>query len=233
MCVGIFAVKMEMDDKLHWLEARINHSLHPRNDDLKALFMNDENRLAFHEFLNNEDVRRLFVYVRPPKQLTASLHPPHVLATKSIFFLKNNVGVKLTKENIIEEVRYQDCSENPLQMLDTVIREVYLPLLCTNTTHTSNSGISADKLLDSLHRLMAAVETTEGYRQGDVVLPLPSIEVLAEAAINGNRRASVLHVLETTVIGWMKQIRGVLKHDSIADLEREAGPLPGPLDEVY
>ena len=40
-----------------------------------------------------------------------------------------------------------------------------------------------------------------------MTLPLPSIEVLAEAASNTNRRGSVLHVLETTVIGWIKQIR--------------------------
>lgn len=60
-------------------------------------------RLAFHEFLNNEDVRKLFVYVRPPKQLIACLTPPHDMQAKSIFFLKNNAGVKLTKENMGEE----------------------------------------------------------------------------------------------------------------------------------
>ncbi len=49
------------------------------------------------------------------------------------------------------------------------------------------------------------------YFQGDIILPLPSIEVLAEAAANPNRRGSVLHVLETTVIGWIKQIKvGIL-----------------------
>ena len=43
--------------------------------------------------------------------------------------------------------------------------------------------------------------------QGKVVLPLPSVEVLAEAAATPTRRAAVLHVLESTTIGWMKQIR--------------------------
>ena len=40
-----------------------------------------------------------------------------------------------------------------------------------------------------------------------MTLPLPSIEILAEAASSPNRRGSVLHVLETTVIGWIKQIK--------------------------
>ena len=39
------------------------------------------------------------------------------------------------------------------------------------------------------------------------MLPLPSIEVLAEAAASVTRRGAVLHVLETTVIGWIKQIK--------------------------
>ena len=43
--------------------------------------------------------------------------------------------------------------------------------------------------------------------KGDVLIALPSIEVLAEAAAVANRRGAVMHVLESTVVGWMKQIK--------------------------
>jgi len=43
--------------------------------------------------------------------------------------------------------------------------------------------------------------------QGRIILSLPSIEVLAEAAAAPNRRGAVLHVLETTVLSWIKQIK--------------------------
>jgi len=33
-----------MDERLKWLEVRINSSLRPRNEDLKNMFLNDENR---------------------------------------------------------------------------------------------------------------------------------------------------------------------------------------------
>jgi len=33
------------------------------------------------------------------------------------------------------------------------------------------------------------------------------VEVLAEAAATPTRRGAVLHVLESTVIGWIKQIK--------------------------
>ena len=37
---------MEIDDKLKWLELRINSSLKPRNEDVKNMFANDDNRLV-------------------------------------------------------------------------------------------------------------------------------------------------------------------------------------------
>ncbi|KAK7479591.1 hypothetical protein BaRGS_00029140 [Batillaria attramentaria] len=222
-----------MDERLKWLEMRISSSLRPRNEDLKNMFTNDDNRLAFYEFVNNEDVKRLFVYIRPPRQITASLLPPLDLKSKSIFFLKCNPGTKLTKDNLDAEVFYMDCTSVPLEHLELTIREVFLPLLGTNTPSVTGAGINGDKLMDIMHRLMAAVEVSQGHVEGRIVLNLPSIEVLAEVAASPSRRAAVLHVLETTVIGWIKQIRAVLRHDPQADLTQQAGLEPGPLDEVY
>ena len=71
-------------------------------------------RLAFHEFINNEDVRRLYVYIHPPRQIIASLQPPMLLCSKSIFFLKNNVGVKLTKENMGKYSQTMTGNERPI-----------------------------------------------------------------------------------------------------------------------
>ena len=45
------------------------------------------------------------------------------------------------------------------------------------------------------------------HSAGKVVLPLPSIEVLAEAAMNTDRKAAVIHVLESSVVSWMKQVK--------------------------
>ncbi|XP_070202269.1 uncharacterized protein [Littorina saxatilis] len=221
-----------MDERLKWLEVRISSSLRPRNEDLKNMMTNDDNRLAFYEFVNNEDVKRMFVYIRPPRQITASLQPPHDLKAKSIFFLKCNPGTKLTKDNLDNEVFYMDCTSVPLEHLELTIREVFLPLLGTNTPSVTGAGINSDKLMDIMHRLMAAVEVSQGHVEGRIILNLPSIEVLAEVAATPSRRAAVLHVLETTVIGWIKQIRAVLRHDPQTALTQQAGAEPGPLDEV-
>ena len=88
-----------MDERLKWLETRISSSLRPRNEDLKAMLASDENRLAFHEFIKNEDSKSLYIYVKPPRKIIASLKPPHGLHSKSIFFMKSQ-GAKLTRDNM-------------------------------------------------------------------------------------------------------------------------------------
>ena len=52
---------------------------------------------------------------------------------------------------------------DPLDELDQLTRDVYLPLLCTNDGTTSVFGLHPDKLMDVLHRLMAYVTTTQGH----------------------------------------------------------------------
>ena len=54
---------------------------------------------------------------------------------------------------------------------------------------------------------MIAVSSVMLYSQGDVVLPLPSIEVLAEVAGSQARTSIVVHVLESFVVTWMKLIK--------------------------
>ena len=56
---------------------------------------------------------------------------------------------------------YIDCTNVPLEHLELVVREVYLPLMCTNQSVMTTSG--GDKVMDVLHRLMSIVETTQGH----------------------------------------------------------------------
>ena len=62
-----------------------------------------------------------------------------------------------------EEIVYQDCTENVLSQVDLLTREIYLPLLCSEQGHAYSYGMSADKLMDLLHRLMGGVEVTQGH----------------------------------------------------------------------
>ena len=82
-----------------------------------------------------------------------------------------------------------------------------MPLLCTDP----NVNDQADKLMDVMHRIISQVAIAQSQIENSVSLPLPALNVLATAAANPNRRLTVLHILETTLISWQKLIKNTLK----------------------
>ena len=62
---------------------------------------------------------------------------------------------------------YIDCTDIPLEHLEMLVREVYLPLLCTNQSNIAAAG--GDKVLDVLHRLMSIVEISQGHVEVTVI----------------------------------------------------------------
>ena len=69
--------------------------------------------------------------------------------------------------------------------------------------------------------------------QGKVVLPLPSVATLARTAFTSpDRHSVVVHVLETAVVMWMKQVKMALYCDPTGAICRKAGKYAGPLEEI-
>ena len=172
---------------------------------IKSFFLSRE---AMFEFCNNEEVKKLFIYFSTSsggKNLVASLHPPNSVQEKSVYFVKIHNAGKLSRDNIVTDVAFCDSSYQPLSHASTLTKDVFLPLLSIEM----GGGVSADKLMDLVHRLVSLMQVAEGGAKGQVTLPLPSIEVLSEAAAYSSRRPAVIHVLETAVVNWIKQIKVV------------------------
>lgn len=69
--------------------------------------------------------------------------------------------------------------------------------------------------------------------QGKVVLPLPSVTTLAQTAFTSpDRHSVVVHVLETAVVTWMKQVKMALYCNPTGTISRKAGKFAGPLEEI-
>ncbi|XP_063809812.1 uncharacterized protein LOC135027842 isoform X3 [Pseudophryne corroboree] len=207
-----------MDELLHWLEIRITSSLKPRADDMRNLFLDHTYRSYFCEFLKNEDIHTLYIYFKLDKaSLAATLTPPPALQNKCICFVKLGTAIKLTLENIANHVISVDCAKFPLKYFDTVLHQVYLPLLlCTD--NTASGTYTTDKIIDILHRFTGSLEVIAGHVEGSIVLPIPSLELLKDTSLS-NISGSAIHIMETTVIGWIRQIKVVLKHDALPEIK--------------
>lgn len=163
-------------------------------------------REAMFEFCNNEEVKKLFIFSSTSsagKNLVASLTPPSSVREKSVYFVKIHDAGKLSRDKIITDVAFCDSSYQPLAHASTLTKDVFLPLLSIEM----GGSVSADKLMDLVHRLVSVMQVADGSAKDQVTLPLPSIEVLSEAAAYSSRRPAVIHVLETAVVNWIKQIK--------------------------
>ena len=178
------------------------------------------------EFLNNEDIKQLYIYSKSANNIYASRNcSVDGDYEKGIYFLKISNSSKLTPDQMSNQVAYFESSIRIFDHMDLITREVFMPLLCadngglsivSNDQHHQHqqqlqSTDQADKLMDVMHRIIAQLAVAQSQVEDSVTLPLPSLSLLATAAINPNRRLTVLHILETTLINWQRQIKNALK----------------------
>ena len=121
-------------------------------------------REVFLHFCNSGESRVLFVQLPPAdtegleddEEPCVSLQPPKRITEKAIMFIKCLHASKLSREEISSEVIVTECFKQPLNHLELITREVYLPLLAQGV------GEQSDKMLDMLHRLLSLLQTTRG-----------------------------------------------------------------------
>ena len=117
-------------------------------------------RKCLLEFCNNVESRHLFVCFTGEngKSLVASFKAVTVLKSKALFFIKSQSAGKITRDNINEDVFYCSCNENVVEHFEILTKEIFLPLLSIEQA----GGVSADKLMDILHRLISCLQTIQG-----------------------------------------------------------------------
>ena len=146
---------------------------------------------------------------------------------KMVYFLKLS-KVAITAENAKDEVIYGDLNPSVLQHLYDTTSEVYLPLLSNSYNQQGLPEVVVKDVMEYFHRLVAAVYVTIGHTKGETLLPLPPLEM--PSADRASKDKERVHVLETAVVTWTKQIKNVLKLDPEHALKGSAHP--GPIAEL-
>ena len=106
-------------------------------------------RSVLLDFLTNEEQRHVFVFYNKTI-LHATQEAPANVEGKFIIFLKVNNAVKITRENINNELYYLEWSKDFLHHFENVVRHVFLPVL----SEEQSGGVSCDRLMDLLHRIL-------------------------------------------------------------------------------
>ena len=209
-------------DPKKWIESRVRTCFkHIKNEKLKKAFASEPNKQSMEEFCSNKMVPTLF-FVGDALLATNELPSSLPKRQKVVYFLKLQITGEVTGENILEEVASGEFNDNMVNNLETVLERVFVPLVGNHANQSNWGEVASKEVTDKLHSFLANVSITLGQMRGKACLPLPPVE---PASGNSNYKDRV-HLLESAVITWTKQIKQILKQDPESLLKKKDHPSP-------
>jgi dynein heavy chain len=142
--------------------------------------------------------------------------------TKALYFLKLKSG-PLAADALGTDLLVNELGGEPLEHLEKVLGEVYLPLLSNPGNQEGWGEVASKEIMDRLHGFLASISITVGQTKGETCLPLPPLDASMAASMSTKDRT---HLLEGAVITWTKQIKAVLKQDPESLLKAGLHPTP-------
>jgi len=197
---------------------------------LRKTLESDGVRTIVDEFISKSDYKTLFFWLDRSGQLQASHNRPdlgNVTKNRTIMYFIKTEPTELTPENMSANTLVGELTPDLMEHLEGVLQEVFLPLVNNQNNHQHWGEVATKSTSDKLHSFLGTVSITLGHTKGETCLPLPALEPLEG---NGNYKDRV-HLLESAVIMWTKQIKNMLKMDPENALKR--GDHPTPDEELH
>ena len=171
----------------------------------------DDNHMnALKKFCDSDD-RCVFVFEGDGElQVNSRPPPPDKMGKKILAFTKNEADAGVELAEIGEKITMTELSSDAVRQIMALSKEVYFPMLTNPGNQKGWPEVIAKELTENLHRFLAQTFVTMGHMSGETLLPLPPDEVFTNMEKNQQDKDSV-HVLESAVIDWTKQIRDILR----------------------
>mmetsp|Transcript_13737 Transcript_13737/g.31794 ORF Transcript_13737/g.31794 Transcript_13737/m.31794 type:complete len:4493 (-) Transcript_13737:49-13527(-) len=223
---------LPQDPRIDWLLNRVVSSTKMKMTSVIKLKHEDSARKAMLDFFDSSDKRTLFIYqgAKADELCCGTFAPaPSLLKKKSLYFCKDNGVSKVTEATMRKVITEGEFGHVPLQALLDVAQEVYFPILTNGKNQEGWPEVISKEVTENLHKFLANLYVTIGHTKGRTLLPLPPSEpstTIEKAARDKDR----VHVLESAVVMWTRQIKNVLKMDPEALLK--AGQNSGPQVEL-
>ena len=197
-----------IDARHAWIEDWVGLKLGVKSDKYRKLYADPEGIQPVSAFLESPEVMSVFLALSPSgKELVASQQLPPKLK-KAVYFVKLERGT-VTAANIDSLVAPGEMTPDMLGQMFKLCQEMYLPIMSNPENQSGWPDVVTREVLDNFQRLVAGIYVTIGQVQGKTLLPLPPVEL--SSADRASKDKERVHVLETAVVTWTRQIKNVLK----------------------
>ena len=217
------------DHRPKWFEERILAAWGKlaKVDKIEKFTKSEPGIKAFTKFCDSED-RCLFVYEQEG-EITGGDKVPTERKKKGLVFVKDESSAPVAFEQLAKTVSVMEMHPETMNHLMSIAHDVYFPILTQPGNQEGWPDVIAKELTENLHKFLANAYVTIGHMQGQTLLPLPPDDVYSSMEKNQHDKDSV-HVLETSVVAWTRQIKEVLHLDPETALK--SGNHPGPQAEI-
>uniref|UniRef100_A0A6Q2WZ44 Dynein axonemal heavy chain 17 n=1 Tax=Esox lucius TaxID=8010 RepID=A0A6Q2WZ44_ESOLU len=223
------------DRRFEFIHEYVLKTLKLKQDRWQKCISNEDNKQVIHEFLDKSDQTTLVISLSGAGHLVPALGFPSTSKHKAVYFVKKS-KIALTPDSMKSQLVYGDLSYAPLDQFSALVEEVVVPLLSNGRNHNEWPQVVSQDIQRHVNSLKTKVFVVSGQVKGKTLLPLPpGAERVEQAAIEREKRGdvvdkSIIHAIESVVIEWSHQIRGVLKKDSSEPLL--GGEIPTPQTEL-
>ncbi|CAD7941439.1 unnamed protein product [Amoebophrya sp. A120] len=174
--------------------------------------LDDDTKTEVKTFCDKEEINFLVFSSAAEGVWTATSELPDITKLKKkILFVHKCGSGKITKDNLYDRVLFMEATKDLMSMLNNYCHHIYLSTLSNPANQTGWSDLISKDLMDKYHVFLANLHVTCGLMMGKTLLPLPPKEATNERASSTNKDR--VHILESAVITWTKQISHVLKQD--------------------
>ncbi|KAH7825191.1 dynein haevy chain 4, outer dynein arm beta [Monocercomonoides exilis] len=239
--------KQRLDPRIEWICDRVTECLKAKGDKLARIYTEEQSKQSINDFLEMGDTKILVVYQNMKDDLVASTMFPNAMKKKAIYFTKTKSS--LAAEDMKKEVTVNDLASQPIEQLNMLIEEIFLPMAENHPKVQAIPEAIARDVLTQFHKLASSTNVIVGKTKGQTLLSLPQIPQQIVPPTDGSapeRSSSPLesektpdvktlskdfiHTLESSVIDWSYQIKSVI--DLQVSPAFSSGKLPGPSAEI-
>jgi len=148
-----------------------------RSHTLDSFRSNAENQKKMMEFLNRENAKVLFVLEVGSNNLEVRTAAPVNKGPKQkMLFFSKCKDSSISENGIAEELILGDCSVDPVQHLEQVTQNIFIPLLSSAVNQDSWSEVIKQDISESMTSFITNIQITSGLIRGETYLPLPNAE---------------------------------------------------------
>jgi len=193
------------DERIGYLEQRICFSLKLKSDKVTPQLQRDDNKKTLTDFLETPETMKLYVILDAKDEiLLATAFPPGDLKKKSVYFIKGK-SIGITNDNISKVLTMGEFSSNPLKNLNTLLQSIYIPMTAGQGYIDGMPANFQKDVMQPVEQFTGSLYVTLGQTEGKTLLPVPTTS--GDTKTSGRDQ---IHVLESAVVTWSRQIRDCL-----------------------